>query len=314
MRSDPGPAGGASHDRRVIVRSLGELERLRASDLAALAIGLAADPIEGRALEAAGADFIVRDATEAEELRTLVRRPETLSLVLLAYEEEASVARAIQDARRFGALAFEGYEVVVVDDGSADGTAAAIAAEAERGDVVVVTHPRNRGMGAALASGFAAARGDFVAPFPADRQVRPQALAPFLSLLTADRMVVGFYETPHTGGVRALLSWGFRANLRYVGGLHVRFDGTYCFPRAWLDRIDQRRLGAASFVYSYELLEALRCVGCRLVHRPVRPFLREAGQSKVANLRRIGRVFRETAESRLRSLRARSPVGGSHGR
>lgn len=253
-----------------------------------------ADP--GRAGGPSSSECVVR--------RAVVARPETLSLVLLAYEEEASVARAIQDARRFGACYFAGYEVVVVDDGSADGTAAAIAGEAEQGDVVVVTHPQNRGMGAALASGFAAASGDFVAPFPADRQVRPQSLASFLPHLADDQMVVGYYETPHAGGLRALLSWGFRANLRYVGGLHVRFDGTYCFPRAWLDRIDHRRLGASSFVYSYELLEALRGAGCRVLHRPVRPFLREAGQSKVANVRRIGRVFRETVESRLRALRA----------
>ncbi len=264
-------------------------------------VGLADDHELGNELDRAGADFICHDPEEALALCRRRSLPGSLSLVLLAYNEAPTLARGIAEARRFGQLFARGHEVIVVDDGSTDPTQQRLA-ELAAPDLRVVRHERNRGMGAALRSGFAAARCDFIAPFPADRQVRPTALLPLLPHVGPRAAGVGYYETPHAGGGRALLSAGFRANLRWVGGLHVDFAGTYCFPRALLDEVDQGRMRSASFVYSFELLEQLRRVGCALTHRPVRSFARQAGASKIANPRRVARVFREIVTSRARRL------------
>jgi hypothetical protein len=280
---------------------------LSAGGAALTIVGLAADPLLGDQLDRAGADFICRDPAEALALRRARALAGSLSLVLLAFNEGPTLSRAIDEARRFGRRFARGHEIVVVDDGSDDDSAERLV-ELAAPDLRVVSHARNQGMGAGLRSGFAAARCDFVAPFPADRQVRPTALLPLLPFVGPRAAGVGYYETPHAGGLRALLSAGFRANLRWVGGLRVAFDGTYCFPRALLDTVDPRLTRSASFVYSYELLEQLRRAGCELTHRPVRSFARQAGTSKIANPRRVARVFGEIVASRARALAVRTGV------
>ena len=234
----------------------------------------------------------------AQELRL-----SSLSLVLLAFNEGGEIVRAVREAARYGREHAERWEVIVVDDGSLDDTAARVEALAvELPEVVLVRHRRNLGMGAGLRSGFSAAGMDYLAPFPADRQVRPEVLDDFLPLLAPDTAVVGYYETPHSGGIRVPISAAFALARRVVGGLHVRFDGTYCFHRSWLAAVDMRRCRSQSFVFSYELLDALQAVGCRIVHRPVVSHRRESGSSRVANPRRIARVFVELCRSRARRL------------
>jgi hypothetical protein len=57
-------------------------------------------------------------------------------------------------------------------------------------------------------------------------------------------------------------------------------------------------------VFSFELLERMRRAGSRFAAVSIRPFAREVGQSRVAALRRIVRVFGEIARYRVRSLRS----------
>src|SRR5438874_10685494 len=92
-----------------------------------------------------------------------------LSLILPAFNEEAGIAHAVAEAddalRRLGL----GYEVLVVDDGSRDATALAVLhASRDRPAVRLLRHPVNRGYGAALRTGFEAARGERVAFTDAD--------------------------------------------------------------------------------------------------------------------------------------------------
>jgi glycosyltransferase involved in cell wall biosynthesis len=70
-------------------------------------------------------------------------------------------------------------EVLIVDDGSSDGTAAA--ARDAGGPVRVLVHDRNRGLGAALRTGFAAARGDLVVTLDADLTFAPLLIRDLLA-------------------------------------------------------------------------------------------------------------------------------------
>jgi glycosyltransferase involved in cell wall biosynthesis len=253
-------------------------------------------------LEAAGADFVVTEIGEAADMIRAPRSPHHLSMVLLAWNEEESIVAAVRDCRRVGRLWLSGYEIIVVDDGSRDQTASR-AESASEGDVRVLRHACNQGMGAGMRDAYAAARCEYIVHLPADRQVRPQSLLAFLPKASPETTVVSVYAVPPSGEQRRLLSLVFRFIVRGLGGLRVNFAGTYVFHRRWLESIDLASVRSHTFVFSFEFLERLRRAGSRFQQVTIRPFMREVGQSREVALKRILRVFGEIARYRARTLR-----------
>lgn len=94
-----------------------------------------------------------------------------LSIVFPAYNESESLKRFPKEALPVFDALKRPYEVVIVDDGSKDDTAAV--AEAMGGPVRLVRHDRNKGLGAALRTGFEAARGELVITMDSDLTFAP---------------------------------------------------------------------------------------------------------------------------------------------
>lgn len=249
-------------------------------------------------LENAGAWLL---AASHAEVATLVRQEKTahtLSLVYLAYNEEADIGKAIEDARRFGKLYLKKCEAVIVDDGSHDRTAE-VAREMNEGDVLVVRHEKNMGMGASMRDGYLAATQEYIAHLPGDRQVRAQSLACFLPRFSPTTVPLSTYENPPSGFKRDILSFLFRGVVRFVGGMRVNFAGTYVFHRDWRGKVDLPTVKSNTFVFSFELLERLRKLGAKFAPVRIRTFPRVTGGSREVTLRRIGGVFREILKQRL---------------
>ena len=110
-----------------------------------------------------------------------------VSVVLPAFREEARIGHAVAAVRAALADLDGGVEIVVVDDGSGDGTAAA--ARAAGADQVVV-HERNRGKGAAVRSGVAASRGRTVVFTDADLAYAPDQLPGIVKVVEEGWQVV----------------------------------------------------------------------------------------------------------------------------
>jgi glycosyltransferase involved in cell wall biosynthesis len=116
--------------------------------------------------------------------------PTSLTILMPVYDELATVERAIEDALT-AELPVDSRQLVVVDDGSRDGTRELLAGREWGDDVTVVFHDRNRGKGAALRTGLQHATGDFSAVLDADLEYRAADLAPLLeTLLSGDARVV----------------------------------------------------------------------------------------------------------------------------
>jgi glycosyltransferase involved in cell wall biosynthesis len=124
--------------------------------------------------------------------------PPALSILMPVFDERETMQRAIEDA--VGAeLPVASRELVVVDDGSTDGTAELLDAREWPENVVVVHHDRNRGKGAAIRTALGHARGRYAAILDADLEYRAADLADVLEPLLEGRARVVFGSRAFTG-------------------------------------------------------------------------------------------------------------------
>jgi glycosyltransferase involved in cell wall biosynthesis len=108
---------------------------------------------------------------------------ERTSVLIPAFDEESAITGVIAEIRNLG----NWKEIIVVDDGSADGTAAA----AERAGAKVVRHPYNKGNGAAVKSAVRAAEGEFILLMDADGQHPPSEITKLTDKLENYDLIVG---------------------------------------------------------------------------------------------------------------------------
>jgi glycosyltransferase involved in cell wall biosynthesis len=150
--------------------------------------------------------------------------PELLSIIVPAYNEARTIDQVL---RRVAEQDLGGpYEVIVVDDGSTDGTAE-LAEGVGLAEVRVVRQPANRGKGAAVRTGIAQTRGDIVVIQDADLEYDPADLPRLLDPLRKGVADV-VYGTRLRGGEpqRAHLFWHYAGN-RFLSLLtNVLFNTT----------------------------------------------------------------------------------------
>ncbi|MBC7789971.1 MAG: glycosyltransferase family 2 protein [Anaerolineae bacterium] len=113
---------------------------------------------------------------------------EAVSVVIPAFNEAAHVAEQIVAVRRVMEESGWEFEIIVVDDGSADGTAERAV---DVGGVRVLRHRKNRGYGAALKQGIRAARYDWILITDADGTYPVESIPKLLALSSRNSMVVG---------------------------------------------------------------------------------------------------------------------------
>ena len=226
--------------------------------------------------------------------------PHRVSLTVMGLNEGATLAFQVQRTAAWLAATFAHWEIVVVDDGSTDETPAIAAAlqAADPEHVRVVTHPVNRGMGAALRTGYGASRLDWVGHLAADAQIPPQAFDAFVPLLDQVPLVLSRYRDRGDGPARKALSAGFHLVGRVLVGHPCDFTGVHLVRRELLARTSMH---SDTFFFNLEMPLGLLRAG--VPHRYVviePPEPRRHGQSKVTGARRIGRVVNEMLAYRAR--------------
>lgn len=207
------------------------------------------------------------------------RRLPGLSVFLPAHDEEANIVAATEGWLRLLPRLARRFELVIVDDGSRDRTAALAAALARRhpDEVRVVRHERNLGYGAALRTGFAAARFEYVFFTDADRQFEPADLATLLPRVDDADVVVGWRRRRADPLHRRLLSLGWNVLASRLVGVRVR-DVNCAFKLFRRSALDGLRLESSGAAASAELLAWLARRGHRVVQVPVGHHPRRAGR------------------------------------
>jgi glycosyltransferase involved in cell wall biosynthesis len=218
-----------------------------------------------------------------------------LSLVFPAFDEEANLGPLLESALAMAPRLATPFEVIVVDDGSRDRSAAVVEAWRRRDPRVrLLRHPTNIGYGAALRSGLRAACGEWVFFTDADLQFDLAELEHLLAHAGAADLVVGYRAPRRDPWGRRLLAWGWGRLVRALFGLRVRdIDCAFkVFHRPVLETLPIESIGA--FVSTELLVRATRA-GFRIVEVPVSHRPRAAGRAKGASLRVIARALLELA-------------------
>lgn len=203
---------------------------------------------------------------------------QTCSVVIAAYNEAPTISGLVDAIQRD----LPDAEVVVVDDGSTDGTAAA----AERAGASVLRHPYNIGNGAAVKAGIRAASGDVIVFMDADGQHDPAEIPRLIEALDAYDMVVGARNPDQQASLpRGVMNRLFNRLAAYVSGFKVR-DLTSGFRAVKAD-VARDLLPMLPNGYSWPTTMTLVLLrsGMSLKYVPINVRSRAHGRSRIRPLR-----------------------------
>lgn len=218
---------------------------------------------------------------------------ESISLFFPAYNDAPSLPGLITKAFEVLRSSGRDFEVIVVNDGSADATGAVLnELRASHGDQLrIVTHEVNRGYGGALRSGFAAATKDLVFYTDGDGQYDVGELPRLLDAMTPEVGLVNGYKLERNDPKhRIWIGSTYNRVARFLFGIKIRdIDCDFRLVRRAL--VDRVKLTATSGVICVELVRKLELTGCNVVELGVHHYPRLHGRSQFFRVKSLATTF-----------------------
>jgi len=227
----------------------------------------------------------------------LNRAVEAVSVFFPCYNDEATIAWMVEVAvATLGRIGVDDAEVIVVNDGSSDRSAAILEELMTREPLLrVVTHEQNRGYGGALLSGFAASKKQWVFYTDGDGQFDPAELELLVQRASDDVDVVQGYKLRRADGVlRAVIGRVYHRFVKLMFGLRIR-DTDCDFRLIRRDALDRVTLVHTTGVICVELVRKLQDAGARFTEVGVHHYRRVHGTSEFFRVGAIARTLRDLA-------------------
>jgi glycosyltransferase involved in cell wall biosynthesis len=205
----------------------------------------------------------------------------SVSAVFPCYNDAPTIGGLIDQVHAALAPLVPAVEVIVVNDGSADGSRELLDTMAsERDWLRVVHHDHNRGYGQALISGFSNARNEWIFYTDGDAQYDAREAADLIPLATADVDIVQGYKVGRGDTwYRKVIGRTYHHAVKLLFGLKVR--DTDCDFRLFRRRLfTDRPLTSTSGVICVEMMHRFQHAGARFVEAPVHHYFRPHGKSQ----------------------------------
>lgn len=223
----------------------------------------------------------------------------SLSFVYPMYNEKDNIEQTVLESLRVGYMIAPEVEIVVVDDASTDGCGGIIDRLAdEHPEVVALHHKKNRKLGGALKTGFAAATKEWVLYIDSDLPIHMDDAMKAVPLTENADIVIGWRKSRSESFRREFISKIYNFMIRAFYNLHVT-DVNFAFKlfkRSMLS--DILLLSEGSFIDAELLLEMQR-IGARFAEIGMDYYPRVAGVSTLASNNVILKILVEMIRYRL---------------
>lgn len=203
------------------------------------------------------------------------REVSSISIIMPAHELEDSIEQAVERVKRTVETLTDDYEIIVVDDGSNDGTYLRALNHYRNPRVKVLRHKYNRGKGAAIKTGVKYATKQYIILLDADMEIDPRDMRRLVEGLKFYDLVVcskrhpeSVYRAPL---VRKVLSFAFNVLVKLFLG--IRFGDTQTGFKAFRAGIFRRIMDVVivkRYAYDVEVLAVANLLGLRALEAPVR--------------------------------------------
>jgi glycosyltransferase involved in cell wall biosynthesis len=220
-----------------------------------------------------------------------VTPPVGLSIFFPACNDAGTIASLVITARQTARTLTSDFEILIVNDGSTDATAA-IADELARTypEVRVIHHPKNRGYGGALRSGFSGARKELIFYTDGDGQYDPAEMETLWPHMMPGVDLVNGYKISRADPLhRIIIGRIYHYTVKTLFGLRVRdVDCDFRLLRRAI--FDTVRLEHNSGVICLEMMKKIQDAGFHIAEVPVHHYHRAFGKSQFFNFPRLFRT------------------------
>jgi glycosyltransferase involved in cell wall biosynthesis len=206
-----------------------------------------------------------------------------LSVVMPVYNESETLREILKQVRGVELPEIE-KEILVVDDGSTDGSRELLAEEAKTGDLRVFYHERNQGKGAAVRTGIEQATGDIILIQDADLEYDPRDYPQLIRPIVEGRVTV-VYGSRFLGPRKAMLFWHMLGNKLLTLTTNLLYnailsDMETCYKCFRADVVKGLVLRAKRFELEPEITAKVLKRGHRIFEVPISYYGREYEEGK----------------------------------